>query len=144
MTAAALVMAVLQSAGSSSPALAKRVRSIAPVILSESRTQKVSPLVIAVLIFKESAFTVHARGARGEVGLMQLHPRGWASTLCRDLQDRWDPRNNIRCGVRIVAWALARCGSVSGALSLYNGSSCRSSVYSRRVMAAVERARRVS
>ena len=70
--------------------------------ISEHRTAAVS--------MKESSFRQDAVGRRGEIGLMGILPGKLARKLCGGL-DLFDAVDNVRCGIRFLKFAEARCGS---------------------------------
>ena len=75
-------------------------------------------LIEAVVVRTESGFDPAAVSPKGAGGLMQLMPRT-ASAL--GVVDRFDPRENIRGGVRHLRYLLERYqGSVVLALAAYN------------------------
>lgn len=83
-----------------------------------ARQHGVSPALIEAVVRTESGFDPTAVSPRGAGGLMQLMPQT-ASAL--GVLDRFDPRDNIRGGVRHLRHLLARYdGSVALALAAYN------------------------
>jgi soluble lytic murein transglycosylase-like protein len=78
----------------------------------------VSPALIEAVVRTESGFAPSAVSPKGAGGLMQLMPKT-ASAL--GVVDRFDPRENIRGGVRHLRYLLERYqGSVVLALAAYN------------------------
>ncbi len=70
---------------------------------------------------RESGFSSSARGASGEVGVMQLMPATSASLGV----DPFNPEQNIEGGVRLLRDEYARFGDWSYALAAYNcGAAC--------------------
>ena len=115
----------------------------APLILTAALETGVDPLVLGAVAWRESGYRPNARGARGEIGLMQIAPRGMGRALCADLDVR-NPAANVLCGARILAAARAKCGpKAERYLTYYNrpANGCRASRYSRKVLAAFNRAR---
>lgn len=83
-----------------------------------SRQYDVDPTLVAAVIRAESAFDPTAVSRKGAAGLMQLMPET-ASAL--GVRDRFDPRENIRGGVRHLRYLLDRYrGWVAIALAAYN------------------------
>jgi soluble lytic murein transglycosylase len=78
-------------------------------ILEASDRYAVDPLLVKAVIWKESRFNIEARGAAGEVGLMQilsLAALDWASAEGLeefDVRMLEDPRTNVLTG----SWYLA-------------------------------------
>jgi soluble lytic murein transglycosylase-like protein len=83
-----------------------------------AREHGVSPALIEAVVRTESGFDPSAVSPKGAGGLMQLMPKT-ASAL--GVVDRFDPRENIRGGVRHLRYLLERYqGSVVLALAAYN------------------------
>lgn len=83
-----------------------------------STQQGVSPTLVEAVIRAESGFDPRAVSPKGAGGLMQLMPQT-ASAL--GVRDRFDPRENIRGGVRHLRYLLERYrGSVPLAVAAYN------------------------
>jgi hypothetical protein len=138
MTPAALILALLELAGGAGRgAKVDDVQRLAPVLLREAGRASPSfdPLLLGAIAWNESSFRNGVHGARGEIGVMQILPKGQALFLCRGLViSRLE--DNVQCGVRILAYVRKACGgSPERWLSAYSGRSCGSSSYSSRVMA---------
>jgi hypothetical protein len=83
-----------------------------------SRHFGVSPALVEAIVRVESGFDPRAVSPKGAGGLMQLMPET-ASAL--GVRDRFEPRENIRGGVRHFRYLLDRYeGSVALALAAYN------------------------
>ena len=100
-------------------------------------------LLIAVAA-AESRCDVHARGKRGEIGLLQLLPEGSAARGTP--VDRLEmPATNLRLGARHIAKWWSVCGDLAGALGIFSGrKTCkagRASPYARRVLELFEQAK---
>lgn len=136
-----LVAALLAMVTTAGPVVRARVEAAAPLILEEAEAAGLNPLVLGALVYRESAFNPRARGARGERGLAQIHPRGLGRTVCRDLMPRiWDPRTNLRCAARLLVRARERCGpDPARFLIKYNAPArrCGRSNYAKRVLSAI-------
>lgn len=122
----------------------RRDVSVIQIVHEESLAAGMDPNVVAAVVAVESAWNPKARGARGEIGLMQLLPGGAASESCRDLWPQiWSPRHNVRCGVRLLARARAACPDAPPVawLGKYNRpvNKCRETRYSKRVLKAARR-----
>src|SRR5262249_20140520 len=78
----------------------------------------VEPKLVAAVVAVESQFNVHAVSRRGAEGLMQLMPETAADL---DVQDSFDPRDNIDGGVRHLKRLMVRFhNDVPLALAAYN------------------------
>ena len=83
-----------------------------------ARQHNVNPVLVEAVVATESGFDPAAVSPKGAGGLMQLMPRT-ASAL--GVVDNFDPRENIRGGVRHLRYLLERYhGSVVLALAAYN------------------------
>ena len=95
-----------------------------------------APIVVKV-IYRESRFDIHARGALGEIGLMQLKrkrgavPPAFAKLPRTALEE---PSLNVWIGVGYMAHVSMSCPNHY--LSRYNGSGCVVTRYSKRVHSA--------
>ncbi|MCW8930548.1 MAG: transglycosylase SLT domain-containing protein [Gammaproteobacteria bacterium] len=78
----------------------------------------IEPQLVLALIKQESNFKTNARSHKGAIGLMQLMP----DTAKRfGVKEIWDPRQNIKGGIRYLSWLLKRYqGDVALALAGYN------------------------
>lgn len=70
-----------------------------------ARRHGVEPRLVAAIVAVESRFDVHAVSRRGAEGLMQLMP---ATAADLDVQDSFDPRDNIDGGVRHLKRLMVR------------------------------------
>ena len=118
------------------------------MIREEAATHGLDPYLVAAVIQNESGFEPSVKGKAGEVGLMQVFPRGsraWfrcpedAATLARDA------RANVRCGVAELAHWRERCAGDGDAwLGGYNVGRCDTETgarYARRVLRLLARGR---
>jgi len=87
-------------------------------IVAAAREYGVDPALVRAVIHAESAFRPGARSKKGAMGLMQLMP-----DTARDMgvSDAFSPRENIRGGVKYLAWLLEKNGgSTTLATAAYN------------------------
>jgi len=114
----------------------QRAESYATIIVEESLAVRpeMDPFVIVSVIFRESSFRAKIKGKRGEVGLMQIMPRG---TLTRSIatEDLTDVRSNIRVGIGHLQYWQEECGAddMELWLSAYNAGKCRRTSYGKRI-----------
>jgi soluble lytic murein transglycosylase-like protein len=119
--------------------IGKHIVKYAPIIYLEALEQGIDPVVVGSVIALESGFNSKALGQEGEIGLMQLHPEGQPRTVCKDLwKTIWDPKSNIKCGVRVLAMAREACPPDTNDflwLGKYNAParSCAVTKYARKV-----------
>jgi soluble lytic murein transglycosylase-like protein len=117
---------------------AKMARRLAPIIVAEAAAYDLDPRLVTMVISHESDFRARMVGAAGEIGLMQVKPDGHAAWLCSKWEVRHlrNPKLNVRCGVKILAYMRTRCGDPAERwLTAYNGGRCRDGAYGRKVLA---------
>ena len=113
-----------------------RAEEYSTIIVEESHAVQppIDPFLVVAIIFKESSFRAKVKGKKGEVGLMQIMPRG---TLTRSItkESMTDVRANIRVGVGHLHYWQERCGvdKMDVWLSAYNAGRCKRTKYARRV-----------
>jgi len=93
-------------------------RQLVELVLREARAFRLDPRLVLAVIRAESNFDPAARSPRNAQGLMQLIPE----TAQRfNVQDAFDPTENIRGGMAYLRWLLAYYrGDVPLALAAYN------------------------
>ena len=121
-----------------------RVVTFARLLAEAGYRHGVDPFMLAAIALRESGLNPFAEGAAGERGIVQLHPRGVGSRVRFVRNERYRDRCARRAdacqgevldaGARLVAAAIARCGSVAEGLGRYNTGVCQTTGYSRRVM----------
>jgi len=91
---------------------------VTPMIESAAKAQNVEPKLIRAVVERESAFRPCAISEKGAQGLMQLMPET-AQEL--QVQDPFDPRQNIQAGARYLKQLLDKYkGDLPHALAAYN------------------------
>jgi hypothetical protein len=73
-----------------------------------ARTHAVDAALVKAVMHAESGFNPHATSRKGASGLMQLMPATAARFGVRDI---YDPKQNVRGGVRYLKYLLARFGN---------------------------------
>ncbi len=100
------------------PAPADEYRRFAPLVEEASRAHGVDAALVHAVILAESSYDPAAKSPAGAAGLMQLMP---LTAKQYGVKDIFDPRQNIRAGVQVLADLLRRFnGNVEVALAAYN------------------------
>ena len=93
------------------------------LIAAEARDQKVPTSFALAVAWQESGWQPRVVSSAGAIGVMQLLPAtaDWvAATMLGSPVDLWEPRSNVRAGVRLLRHYLDRYdGSRSLALAAY-------------------------
>lgn len=108
-------------------AFAGNPKEYEPIIISCAREFGVDTCLVKAVIQAESGYNPNAVSPKGAAGLMQLMP-----STARGLKvaNSFDPRENIRGGVRYLRFLLDTCkGDVSLALAAYNAGLSKVSKY---------------
>ena len=121
-----------------------RLEAFARFFVGASRRHGTSPHVLAAIAVGESGLNPSAVGARGEIGILQLHPRGIGRVLVHARpcdEGRVDGCQGpvVELGAQHLAAWQARCGSVGEALGGYNRGRCGVTPYAERVLARAGR-----
>jgi hypothetical protein len=123
----------------------RRMRAFAALFVRAGVVHRVDPWLLAAMASRESGLSPWAEGGAGELGIMQLHPRGIgreAASLLRrpGARERCEARVDA-CQRPVIERAAAhlrrqieRCGSEAAALGAYNRGACGETDYSRRVL----------
>ena len=117
----------------------ERAHKFAAIIVEESEAvqPKIDPFLVTAIAFKESSFRHKVKGARGEVGLMQILPKGALTrTIERTTKKQlMDVRANVRMGVGHLSYWQKRCGpdNMDKWLSAYNTGRCKKTTYAKRI-----------
>ncbi len=103
---------------SQTPSKKQRRAKYDPFIDFEARSQGIEPALIKAMIRVESDFDPEAVSSAGAQGLMQVMP---ATAQDLQLEDPFDPEDNIRGGTRYLRYLLDRFESdVTLALAAYH------------------------
>ena len=113
-----------------------KAKKYAAIIVEESQAVQppIDPFLVAAIIFKESSFRANVKGKKGEVGLMQVMPRG-ALTRAITSERMTDVRSNIRVGIGHLHYWQERCGidDMDLWISAYNLGRCKRTKYAKRI-----------
>jgi soluble lytic murein transglycosylase-like protein len=120
--------------------LCPRHTAIAPLARAAAARHDVSPTLLVAVVAHESGCRWWARSGKGDVGLGQIRIGGSAAGKAT-VAELLDPARNLDLTAAHIARCLALCRGSSG-LSVYAGNRrCRSTRYSRAVMAKVQTVR---
>ncbi len=96
----------------------------APLIVAIGQEWNINPLLIMFITDRENSmrFGKPRKGKRGEIGVMQVMPRG----VCGRGQELKTTEGNIRAGTRCLSLGKEMCGDdVYGILSAYKCGTCK-------------------
>jgi soluble lytic murein transglycosylase-like protein len=121
------------------PALSpEAAQGLARRIQSASEASGVDAHLLAAIAYRESNYrwsvaTCRVRGARGELGLMQVMPQGYARRFApSDCSDQCDPECSLATGARYLAHLRATCpGSTWRWVAAYGRRACPSEAEAR-------------
>jgi len=122
----------------------ERTAAFAQLIADVSNEHEVDPFLVAAMAIRESGLDPTAAGAAGERGIVQLHPRGYGSSVrfvqseayrrrCTRRPDACQ-REVLDVGARLLSRGIERCGGVREGLGAYNRGACGATRYATRVM----------
>ena len=115
----------------------ERAENYAAVIVEESEAvqPKMDPFLVVAIAFKESSFRAQVKGKRGEIGLMQILPRGALTRTISKEPRLMDVRSNIRVGIGHLNYWKKKCGEENTDvwISAYNAGRCTKTDYAKRV-----------
>jgi soluble lytic murein transglycosylase len=105
----------------------KKAPALSRTLLQEAAVHRFDPFFLLAVIQTESSFRPDARGADGEIGLMQLMPKT-AQWIAPRAGVKWkgektllDPVKNVRIGAAYLSWLRERFDSHSRLyLAAYN------------------------
>lgn len=119
-TEADRVARIMMYARSVNPTLSRQqAEDLSGRIVRHSENAGVDPLLTSAVVGRESRFRPQARGAAGEIGLMQLLPVA-ARAVGVSEAELASVDGNLRAGTRYLAQQVRRYG-VSRGLAAYNG-----------------------
>jgi len=132
-----------------------RLRTFARLIVRTARRHELDPYLLAALAMRESGLNPASLGARGEAGIVQLHPRGAG----RDMRYVNDSGYREACqaqldacqapvlerGATYLAAAIEDCGGLEAGLGKYASGRCTTrGVHPRRVLEERQQLRRLA
>jgi soluble lytic murein transglycosylase len=88
-----------------------------PLVEAHSGRYGLDPRLVLAVVEVESAYRPDARSHKGAMGLMQLMP---ATAAGLDVDDPYDPDQNLRGGTAYLARMVERFGTLELALAAYN------------------------
>lgn len=110
---------------------AKQTKNYATAFDIISKDTETDPLLLAVIAQRESSYQHNVVGRRGEIGLMQIMPRGVARRFSKC--DIRRPYCNIKTGARYLAFVRRECpGTRWRWVAAYGWSRCPSEREARR------------
>lgn len=121
-----------------------RIAVITRWLADAAEKYSIDPFVLAAMAVKESGLNPFAEGSVGELGLLQLHPRGVGRRTEFVRNERFRKRCErsvgacqqevIEIGAEHLADAIARCGDLRAALGAYNSGKCGETEYTERIL----------
>lgn len=131
-----------------------RLRTFARLIVATARRHELDPYLFAALAMRESGLNPASLGARGEAGIVQLHPRGAGRDMryvndsgYRDAcQSQLDACQGpvLERGATYLAQAIRDCGGLEAGLGKYASGHCTTrGVHPRRVLQERQQLRRL-
>jgi len=99
----------------------------------------IEPAWLAATVWRESGCNASARGAAGEIGLTQIHPRVWAAKLgaSPDGWEMWEPESNLRYSASILRRLRDSSSSEREMFRKYNGRGPKARKYAAKQMAVL-------
>ncbi|MCG8554386.1 MAG: lytic transglycosylase domain-containing protein [Proteobacteria bacterium] len=135
----------------------ERLGHFARYIALSAARYKIDAWILAAVALHESGFNPFAVGARGEMGIFQIHPKSpWGRRLRFVRDGRYRERCRMEPGAcqrevvfraaELLAWATATCeGDLQFALGAYNTGRCGGSdAYGRRIFRERRKLRRAA
>ncbi len=115
----------------------ERAETYASIIVEESEAVQppIDPFLVVAIAYKESSFREKVRGRKGEIGLMQVLPRGAVTRAVTNEKQFLDVRSNIRVGIGHLNYWQKKCGEdrFEVWLSAYNTGRCTKTDYAKRI-----------
>jgi hypothetical protein len=114
----------------------RRLAEFARYLVDAGQAYGIDPWLMAAMAFKESGLNPFAQGAKGELGILQIHPKRRDARQVRFIRDGWYrmrchkeagacQREVVRHAAHVLARSIELCGGdVKNALGLYNTGRC--------------------
>jgi len=96
-----------------------RAKKHIPPVAHWSTMYNIDPLLVSVMVSLESSWDPHAKGKKGEIGLMQVHSKEAKAGF-----DLNDPDQQIHAGVLWLKKCIDKCGYVSLGVNMYATGYC--------------------
>jgi hypothetical protein len=135
----------------------ERLAAFAHYLVDAGESFGIDPWLMAAMAFKESGLNPFARGAKGELGILQIHPKRRDARQVRFIRDEFyrlrchrEPgacqREIVRHAAQVLARSLTLCGGdLSAALGAYNTGRCGGNrTYSKSILLERGELRRVA
>ena len=133
----------------------RRLSEFAHYLVDAGQTYGIDPWLMAAMAFRESGMNPFAKGAVGELGILQINPGRRDAREVRFIRDAWyrqrcrrEPgacqREVVEHAAQVLSHALALCGGdVPAALGAYNTGHCGGNKnYAKRVLSERDELRR--
>jgi hypothetical protein len=135
----------------------RRLAEFAQYVVDAGQTYGIDPYLIAAMGVRESGLNPFAKGAVGELGILQINPNRRDAHQVRFIRDAWyrkrcshEPgacqREVVDHAAMVLSRSLELCGgSIPAALGAYNTGHCNGSrTYAKRVLLEREELRKVA
>jgi hypothetical protein len=135
----------------------RRLAEFAQYVVDAGQTYGIDPYLIAAMGVRESGLNPFAKGAAGELGILQINPGRRDAREVRFIRDAWyrkrcsrEPgacqREVVDHAAMVLSRSLELCGgSIPAALGAYNTGHCNGSkVYAKRVLLEREELRKIA
>ncbi len=124
-----------------------RIAIFARWLHDTAKKNDIDPFLLTAIALRESGLNPFAEGLVGEMGIVQLHPRGIGKrakfVTNKHYRERCRRRRGacqkeiLELGAEHLGSAIHRCGSVEAGLGAYNRGKCGATEYSERVLDGV-------
>lgn len=125
----------------------RRLSEFARYLVEAGHRHGVDPWLMAAMAYRESGYNPFAMGSLGELGILQIHPKGRRVENVRFMRDEWyrrrcrnEPgacqREIVDHAAQVLSRSLTMCGgNLNDALGAYNTGRCGGNDrYSKRII----------